>query len=94
MLAASATNVNAEFVRARAESALESAENRGGDAGGMPVHAHNGAERLEPEWIAQAREEFRRAVVIDDAFRDRCAEFRHALGQPRRDASAVERKIG
>ena len=54
----SAANVKAEFVGARIESAFERAHDAGGDAGGVPVHAHDAAEGLEPKGIADAREEF------------------------------------
>ena len=39
-------------------------------------------------------EEFGRAVVVDDALGDRRPERRHALGKPRRDASAMQRQVG
>ena len=45
----------------------------------MPITA---AERLEPERIAQPRQELRTPVVLQDAFGDRRAERGHALGQP------------
>src|SRR5262245_54745218 len=49
MLSAPAADVNAELALKRGERALERADHAGGDAGGMPVHSHHGAERLEPE---------------------------------------------
>ena len=94
LFAAAPAEINAEFVRARVESAFEGTEDGGRNAGGMPVHAHHGAERLEPEGIADTREEFRLAVMVDDGFDDGRAEFLHAFGEPRRDAAAVQGKIG
>jgi hypothetical protein len=44
MLAAAAAHVDAEFVREESQAAFEGADNAGGDAGRMPVHAHDGAE--------------------------------------------------
>ena len=77
----------------RRETALQCADHAGGDAGRMPVHAHDGAEGLEPEGMRQPPQEFIAAVVMDDGLADDGAERRHALPQPRRHAAAVERKI-
>ena len=52
------------------------------DAGGMPIHSHHGAERLEPEWMRQPAQKFVAAVVMHDGLRDDGAEPRHAVGQP------------
>ena len=46
---APAAHMNAELARERRETAFQRADNARRDAGGMPVHAHDGAERLEPE---------------------------------------------
>ena len=43
---------------------LQRAHHRRRDAGGVPVHAHHAAECLEPERIAQSREERRATVVM------------------------------
>ena len=94
MAAAASADVDPKLVRARIESALQGAKHGRGDAGGMPIHPHHAAERLEPERIAQPAEERRMAVVMDDAFRNGGAERRHARGQPLRHASAMQRKIG
>src|SRR6202167_5538396 len=94
MLAAATAPMDAEFVRKRPQAALEGADDAGGDAGRMPVHAHDGAERLEPEWKRQPLQEFVAAVVMDDGLSDDGAERRHAGRQPGRDASAVQKEIG
>ena len=78
LLAASAADVDAELVRARIESSLQRAHHRRGDAGGVPVHAHHRSERLEPERIAQPRQQRRPAVVQHHALADRGAERGHA----------------
>ena len=44
----------------------------------MPVHAHHAAVGLEPEGIAQSRQQGRTSVVVDDRFGDRAAERNHA----------------
>src|SRR3989442_8325579 len=54
--AAAAADKNAEFVRPRSETALERAHHGSSDSRRMPIHPHHRAERLKPEWIAQARE--------------------------------------
>ena len=53
------------------QSPLQRAQHRSGDAGRMPVHAHDRAERLKPVWIAQTGKQLRWAVVIENAFGDR-----------------------
>src|SRR6202035_1250466 len=94
MLAAAAAHMYAEFVREGSQAALEGADDAGGDAGRMPVHAHDGPERLEPERMRQPLKEFVAAVVGDDGLSDERAERRHAGRQPRRDTPAVQRQIG
>ena len=76
--------------RERRQAALQGADDAGGDAGRMPVHAHDGAERLEPERMRQPLQEFVAAVVMDDRLGDDGAERRHARRQPRRHTSAVQ----
>jgi len=41
--AAAAANMNAQFPLHRREPALQGADHTGGDAGGVPVHAHHSA---------------------------------------------------
>ena len=65
MLAAAAADVKAKLAFKRAQAALERAEHARGDAGGMPVHSHHGAERLKPERMRQAAQKFIAAVVMD-----------------------------
>jgi len=91
---AAAAEVQAEFVRSRIHAAFQRADDRGRDAGGMPVHAHHAAERLEPERVAQAGQQFGRSVMVEDAFDDGGTELGHPIGQPRGHTAAVERKIG
>src|SRR5262245_27361055 len=67
---APAADVDAEFIRPRGEAALQSAHDGCGDARRMPVHSHHGAERLEPERVAETREEGRCAVIPNDTFGD------------------------
>ena len=92
--AAAAADVEPSSSGPRVEPALQRAHHRRGDAGGVPVHAHDAAERLKPERVAQSREEGGPAVVRDDVFGDRGAERRHPRGEPCRHAAAMQRKIG
>src|SRR5205814_7216649 len=89
-----AANVDTEFIRARSEAALERAHHGSSDSRRMPIHSHHRAQRLKPEWIAQAREKRRRTIITNNYFGDCGAEFGHPLGQPLRHASAVQRQIG
>ena len=63
MRAAAAADMQAEFARARREPALQRAEHAGGDARGMPVHAHHGAEGLEPEGMREPARGTRRGRI-------------------------------
>ena len=94
MLAASAAHMDAELAAQRRQPALQRTNHAGGDAGGMPVHAHHGAERLEPERMRETAQEFLAPVVMHDRLRDHRAEPRHALAEPRRHAAAMERQVG
>src|SRR3984893_9569208 len=93
MLAAATAHMDAEFVGERSQAALEGADDAGGDAGRMPVHAHHRAERLEPERMGEAPEQLVAAVVMDHPLAEDGPNPAHPLSQPWRDAPAVERKI-
>jgi len=56
--------------------------------------AHDGAERLEPEWVRQAAQQLVAPVVVDDRLADHSTRPRHAVGQPFRDVTAMQRQIG
>ena len=91
--AAAAADVEAQLVRARIEPALERAHHRCRDAGGVPVHPHHAAERLEPERVAQPREQRRRGR--SGGRRSRRSPVPSVVirvGQPRRHAAAVQRQ--
>ena len=59
----------------------------------MPVHSQHGAEGLEPERIAEAREKRGGSVIVNDGLGDRGTEPRHALGEPWRHTPTVQRQI-
>src|SRR3979411_2853215 len=94
MLAAAAANVNAQFVRTRIQAVLERAAAGRGDDGGMPVHAHHRSEGLEPERIAEAREQLRWTVVMQNALGDRSTQPAHSYREPGRHSAAVQREVG
>ena len=89
-----ATNMNSQFALERRESALECAEDTGRDAGRMPVHAHDGAERLKPERMCEPAQHFLATIMVHDRFDDDTTESCHSRRQPRRNMPAMQRKIG
>ena len=60
----------------------------------MPVHAHHGAERLEPKRVGKPAQQLVAAIFMDDRLADHGAQARHALAKPFRHAAAVKRQIG
>ena len=93
MRSASATDINAELILERFKTALQRPDHAGGDAGGMPVHTHYAPERLEPERIRQAPQQFVAAVMIGDSLADNRAKPRHALAKPFRHPPTMQRQI-
>ena len=81
MRAASAADIEAEFAGERIEPALQGPDDGGRDARRMPVHAHDGAERLEPERMGEPAQELVAAVFDDDRLRDDRAEPGHPHGR-------------
>src|SRR3954463_4307962 len=59
-----------------------------------PVHAHHGAEGLEPERMGETAQQFVPSVFVHDSFADHGPEPGHALAQPFRHTPAVEGEIG
>jgi len=57
----------------------------------MPVHAHDGAEGLEPEGVRQTTEKLLAAVMVHDRFAHDSSQARHPLGEPFRDVAPVQR---
>ena len=93
MFPAPAADVDAELVLQRRQPALERADDAGRDAGGMPVHPHDGAEGLKPERIGQPAQKLVAAVVVHDGLGHHRAQPGHAVRQPFRHLSAVQRQI-
>src|SRR3984957_3287495 len=94
MLAAAAADMDSELARERLEAPLQRADHARGDAGGVPVHAHDRAERLEPERMGEATQQLVAAVSVDDRLADDGSEPGHAVREPQRRPPAVQRQIG
>jgi len=94
MPAPPAADVDPKLVRPRCEAPLQSAHDRRGDPGRVPVHSHDAAERLKPEGIGKAGEKFRSAVTLQDRLDNGCAELGHAPGEPLRHTPAVKGEVG
>ncbi len=62
LLAAAAADMDSEFARQGLEAALQRADHARGDARGVPVHAHDRAERLEPERVREPAQQLVAAV--------------------------------
>ena len=69
MLAAAAAHVNAELALQRREPALQCADHARRDAGRVPVHAHHGAERLEPERMREPPQQLLAPIVVHHRLR-------------------------
>jgi hypothetical protein len=84
--AAPAANMDAEFSRQGCQTALQCADNAGSDIGGMPVHPHHCAERLEPKGMRQPTQQLVAILIEDDRLGDHRAQSglasRGGLKQP------------
>src|SRR4051812_40771833 len=94
MLAAATADVDAKFGSQRSQAALQRADNAGGDARGMPVHSHDRAEGLKPEWVRKTAQQFVSSIMVDDRLRQDGAKAGHAVREPSRHGAAMQRQIG
>src|SRR5689334_10729437 len=60
----------------------------------MPIHAHHGTERLEPEGMGEAPQQLVAAIMMDDGLADQRAQIGHPIRKPLRNATTVQRKVG
>jgi len=60
----------------------------------MPIHAHHGAERLEPERVSETAQQFVTAVMMDNRFADHRSEAGHPIGEPSGNLSSMQRQVG
>src|SRR4030095_8017117 len=91
--AATTANVQTQLISSAREPAFQSPHHGSSDPGRMPIHPHDRAESLKPEWIAESREKCGASVIVDDCFSNRRAQNGHSLRQPFGDAPAVKRKV-
>jgi len=89
MPAAAAADMDPQFAPERRETALQRADNAGRDARRVPIHSHHGAERLEPERMSEAPQQFVAPVVMHDSLADHRAQSGHPIGEPFRYMPAV-----
>ena len=94
VIAAPAADMDAELSGQGCQAALQRADDAGGDTGGMPVHPHHRAERLEPEGMRQPAQQLVAAILEDDRLGDHRAEPGHAIAQPFWHAATVKRQVG
>src|SRR5579864_8860019 len=59
----------------------------------MPVHPHDGAERLKPEGMREPAQQLVATVVVDNCLNDDPAERSHPRDEPWRYIAAVQRQI-
>jgi hypothetical protein len=86
--------VDAKLFLKRDQPPLQRADDACRDTGGMPVHAHHGSERLEPEWVREAPQQLIAAVMMDNRFADNRAEAGHSVGEPLGNLPSVQRQVG
>src|SRR5690242_1330289 len=91
VLASAAADMDAELALERLQPALQCPDHARGDTGGVPVHAHHRAERLEPEGMGEPPEELVASVMMHDGLGHDRAELRHAHPQPSGNAPRMER---
>jgi hypothetical protein len=94
MPATPAADIEAEFLFDRLQPAFQRANDTGGDSRRVPVHPHDRAERLEPERMRQPAQQLLATIFVDDSLADHGAELGHALAEPGRNPSAMQRQVG
>jgi hypothetical protein len=86
--------MDAKFVLQRSKTAFQGTNHTRGDTGRMPVHAHDGTERLEPKGMSKTAQQLIAPVMVHDRLTHHGTETGHAIRKPARDASAMKRKDG
>src|ERR1051326_992575 len=59
----------------------------------MPIHPHDGAERLEPKGMGETAQQLIAPVVMHHGLADHRAQAGHAIGEPFRDMPAMQWKV-
>src|ERR1700745_871991 len=83
-----------ELLLQRCQAALQRPYDAGRDPGGMPVHTHHGAERLEPERVSETPQQFVATVMMDNRFGGNRPEAGHSVGKPPGNLSSMQRQGG
>ena len=60
----------------------------------MPIHPHDGSERLEPEWVGEAPEKLVPAIVMDNRLAHHRPEPSHSVGEPFGHMTTVQGQVG
>lgn len=74
------------------QSPLQGSNDTRRNTRGVPVHAHDGTERLKPDRIGKAAQQLIPTVVMDDGLRHDGAEPGHPVVQPPRNVAGVRGK--
>jgi hypothetical protein len=85
--------MDTELMLNGAKAALQCTDDACSYPRGMPVHSHDGAEGLKPEWVRQSAQELIAAVLVDNSLGDYRSEPRHSVPQPMRHSATMEREI-
>src|SRR3954469_8571081 len=95
----SATMASARMVRAptpgvSSKTAFQRPNDAGGDTRGVPIHAHDGSKRLEPERVGEAPEKLVPAIVMDNPLVNHRPEPSHSVGEPFGHMATVQGQVG
>src|SRR6478672_512787 len=86
---AAAAHMDAKFVLQRSKTAFQGTNHTRGDTGRMPVHAHDGTERLEPKGMSKTAQQLIAPVMVHDRLTHHGTEPGHAIRKPGRYASTM-----
>src|SRR6516225_10126892 len=90
---AAAANMDAELMLNWVKTALQCTDDACSYSRGMPVHSHDSAEGLKPEWVRQPAQHLLAPVMMDNSFRDHSPKPRHPRGKPVGHMAAMEWEI-
>src|SRR6476659_5934594 len=91
---AATAHMDAKFILQWSKAAFQGTNHTRGDTGRMPVHAHDGTERLEPKGMSKTAQQLIAPVMVHDRLTHHGTETGHAIRKPARDASTMKRKDG
>src|SRR3954453_783315 len=94
MLSTPTADVDPELAGKGRETALEGADDAGGNAGGVPVHPHYGPKGLEPERVGQPAQQLVAPVMQDNGLAHNRGEAGHPVREPLRHSPAMQGKVG